>query len=204
MSHIVDIFTEAFGAGGSVIVGIRFIITALLGALTALRGRQVIMWIVGFFAAGVGILGGAAFGLLVFDSFIIMLITAFLGGAALLLLVRFVKGLGRFIGMGALGFLIAFIITSELYIDSAKITENTLVFFDLIIGVLLGILAAVNSDIVVTLITAAAGGMVMSISVLALFGVYFADWRMWILAAVAAVFGAAVQFGVGGKRKKRS
>ena len=107
MSHIVDIFTEAFGAGGNVIVGIVFIITALLGVLIALSGKQVMMWIVGFCAAVIGILGGAAFGLLVFDSFIIMLITAFIGGTALLLLVRFVKSLGCFIGMGALGFLIA-------------------------------------------------------------------------------------------------
>lgn len=195
MSHIVDIFTEAFGAGGNVIVGIVFIITALLGVLIALRGKQVMMWIVGFCAAVIGILGGAAFGLLVFDSFIIMLITAFIGGTALLLLVRFVKSLGCFIGMGALGFLIAFIITSELYIDSTRITESTLVFFDLIAGVIVGILAAIRSDFIVTVITAAAGGMITSISVLALFGVYFADWRMWLIAAATAVFGGAVQFG---------
>ena len=204
MSHIVDFFNETFGSGGNIIVGIVFIITALLGVLIALRGRHVMNVIVGFCAASVGIVGGAAFGLLVFDSFIIMLITAFIGGTALLLLVKFVKSVGYFIGIGALGFLIAFIVTSEMYIDSTRITESTLVFFDLIAGVILGILAAWRSKYIVTVITAAAGGMIAAISILALFGVYFADWRMWMLAALTAVFGAVVQFrgGEAGKNTK--
>lgn len=205
MSHVVDFFTSRFGAGGSVMVGIIFIIAALLGILITLRGQQVMVWLVSFFAAASGIMGGAAFGLLVFDSFIVMLITAFLGGTALLLLVRFVKSVGYFIGIGVLGFFIAFTITSELYIDSTRITENTLVFFDLLAGFILGILAAVWSKYIVMVITAAAGGLITSISVLALFGVYFADLRMWLSAAVITAAGIFVQLrlnGQSGKKKK--
>ena len=205
MSHVVDFFTSRFGAGGSVMVGIIFIIAALLGILITLRGQQVMVWLVSFFAAASGIMGEAAFGLLVFDSFIVMLITAFLGGTALLLLVRFVKSVGYFIGIGVLGFFIAFTITSELYIDSTRITENTLVFFDLLAGFILGILAAVRSKYIVMVITAAAGGLITSISVLALFGVYFADLRMWLSAAVITAAGIFVQLrlnGQSGKKKK--
>ena len=205
MSHVVDFFTSRFGAGGSVMVGIIFIIAALLGILITLRGQQVMVWLVSFFAAASGIMGGAALGLLAFDSFIVMLITAFLGGTALLLLVRFVKSVGYFIGLGVLGFFIAFTITSELYIDSTRITENTLVFFDLLAGFILGILAAVRSKYIVMVITAAAGGLITSISVLALFGVYFADLRMWLSAAVITAAGIFVQLrlnGQSGKKKK--
>lgn len=193
MSHVVDLFTDRFGAGGSVMAGMIFIAAALLGIVITLRGRQVMVWLVAFCAAAAGIIGGAAFGLLVFDSFTVMLITAFLGGTALLLLVRFAKSVGYFIGIGVLGFFIAFTVTSELYIDSTRITESTLVFFDLIAGFILGILAAVRSKYIVTVITAAAGGLITSISALALFGVYFADLRMWISAAVITAAGIAVQ-----------
>lgn len=206
MSHLVDFFTARFGSGGNVIVGLIFLVAALLGVLIALKGRQIMVLVVGFCAVSVGILCGAAFGLLTFDSFIIMLITAFIGGTALLLLVKFVKGVGYFIGIGALTFFIAFVITSELYIDSTRITENTLVFFDLIAGVVMGILAAFRSKYLVTAITAIAGGLITSISVLSLFGVYFADWRMWCLALVIAVFGVFMQIKVydfNGSKKHR-
>lgn len=196
MSHLVDFFTARFGSGGNVIVGLIFLTAALLGVLIALKGRQIMVLVVGFCAVSVGILCGAAFGLLIFDSFIIMLITAFIGGTALLLLVKFVKGVGYFIGIGALTFFITFVITSELYIDSTRITENTLVFFDLIAGVAMGILAVFRSKYLVTAITAAAGGLITSISVLSLFGVYFADWRMWCLALAIAVFGVFMQIKV--------
>ena len=205
MSHIVDFFTSRFGSGGNIIVGIIFLAMAVI----ALRGRQIMVWLVGFCGLCLGILFGAAAGLLIFDSFIIMLITAFAGGMLLLLLVKYVKSIGYFIGIGALGFFIAFTVTSELYIDSTRITENTLLLADLVAAIIMGILAAIQSKYIISVITAAAGGMIASISILALFGKYFADWKMWFLALVIAVFGMVMQVriydlgSVGGKRARK-
>lgn len=209
MSHIVDFFTSRFGSGGNIIVGIIFLVMAVMGVLIALRGRQIMVWLVGFCGLCLGILFGAAAGLLIFDSFIIMLITAFAGGMLLLLLVKYVKSIGYFIGIGALGFFIAFTVTSELYIDSTRITENTLLLADLVAAIIMGILAAIQSKYIISVITAAAGGMIASISILALFGKYFADWKMWFLALVIAVFGMVMQVRIydlgsgGGKRARK-
>lgn len=194
MSHIVDFFTARFGSNATIVVGIIFFAMMILGFIIAVKGRQVMQVLVAVCGAVIGIFFGAAFGLLVFNSFIIMLITAFLGGALLLMLVLLVKGIGTFISMGFLGFFIAFTVTSEMYISSTRITEGTLVFIDLIAGVLTGILAAVQSKYTVSFITAAAGGMITSISVLVLLGYYFSDWKTWLLASVVAVFGMSVQF----------
>lgn len=193
MSHIVDFFTSRFGSGGNIIVGIIFLVMSIIGILVAIRGRQIMVWLVGFCGLCLGILFGAAAGLLIFDSFIIMLITAFVGGTLLLLLVKYVKSIGYFIGIGALGFFIAFTVTSELYIDSTRITENTLLLVDLIAAIIMGILAAIQSKYVISVITSAAGGMIASISILAIFGKYFADWKMWALAMAIAVFGMIMQ-----------
>lgn len=207
MSHIVDFFTSRFGAGGNIIVGIIFLAMSIIGILVAIRGRQIMVWLVGVCGLCLGILFGAAAGLLIFDSFIIMLVTAFAGGTLLLLLVKYVKSIGYFIGIGALGFFIAFTVTSELYIDSTRITENTLLLVDLIAAIIMGILAAIQSKYVISVITSAAGGMIASISILAMLGKYFADWKMWVLAMAIAVFGMVMQIRIydlnsrSGKRK---
>lgn len=193
MSRIVDFFTGTFGASGSIIVGIIFIILAVAGILIAVRGRQIMYGLVVFSGLCIGILTGAAAGLLLTNSFIVMVVTAFAGGAALLVLLKYVRSVGYFLGIGALGFLIAYIITSELYIDSTRITENTLLLVDLIAGLITGVLAAIRSKYIVSVITSAAGGMISSISILALFGAYFADWKMWLLSLVIAVLGMIMQ-----------
>lgn len=210
MSHVVDFFFNKFGMGGNVIVCILFVLFAVLGLIIAMKGRQFISVIVGFFAAVIGIIGGAMAGLLIFDSFIIMLICAFVGGILLLLIVKFFDSVGYFIGIGSLAFFIAFTVTSELYISNTRITENTLLLFDIIIGIAVGIIAAVRSNYLVTFITAAAGGMMTAIMFLAVFGVYFADFRMWILAFTIAVLGVLVQLksgaaeSRGGKHSKKT
>lgn len=207
MSHIVDLFYNQFGAGGNVMVCALFILCSVLGLLIAMKGRRIISGVVGFFAAVIGITAGAMSGLLIFDSFIIMLAGAFVGGVVLLLIVKFFDSVGYFIGIGSLAFFIAFTVTSELYISNTRITENTLILIDLIIGIIVGIFAAVKSKYLVTIITAAAGGMITSISFLAVCGVYFADFRMWGLAVLIAVIGFIVQSksGInGGKEHKKN
>ena len=193
MSHIVDFFNSHFGAGSGIIIGIIFVALAVIGAIVAFRGRQAMVWLVSFCAGFVGVLAGAMIGLLVFDSLIIMIIMAFLGGIALMLIVRFVKGVGYFIGISTLSFFLAYIVTSEMYITDTKITEKTLLVLDLIIGFAGGILSLIKSKYVVSVVTAAAGGMISAISILVLFGYYFADWKMWLLALAIAVSGMLVQ-----------
>lgn len=193
MSHVVDFFYKQFGAGGNLIVSALFVLCSVLGLLIAMKGRNIISGVVGFFAAAIGIITGAMVGLLIFNSFIIMIAAAFIGGVILLLTVKFFDSVGYFIGIGSLTFFIAFTVTSELYISNTRITENTLILIDIIIGIIVGIFAAVKSKYTVTVITAAAGGMITSISFLAVFGVYFADFRMWGLALLIAVIGFIVQ-----------
>ena len=193
MSHIVDFFNSHFGAGSSIIIGIIFTALAIMGAIVAFRGRQAMVWLVSFCAGFVGVIAGAMVGLLVFDSFIIMLLMAFLGGIALMLIVKFIKGVGYFIGISTLSFFLAYIVTSEMYITSTKITEETLLILDLVIGFAGGILSLINSKYVVSVVTSAAGGMISAISILVIFGYYFADWKMWLLALAIAVSGMLVQ-----------
>lgn len=193
MSHVVDFFTGRYGASGNVISGIVFISIAFLGLAIALRGRGAMIWLVSACGLIVGIISGAMIGLLVFDSFILMLVFGFLGGTALLLLVRFVKSVGYFIGIGALGFFLAFSITSEMHLTNTRITENTIMLADLMVGIIMGLLAAAKSKYIVTIITAASGGVIAAISILALLRCYFADWRTWLLAAAIAIGGLVVQ-----------
>ena len=210
MSHIVDFFNSHFGAGSSIIIGIIFVALAIMGAIVAFRGRQAMVWLVSFCAGFAGVLAGAMVGLIVFDSFIIMLIMAFLGGIALILLVRFVKGVGYFIGISCLSFLLAYIVTSEMYITNPKITQSTLLILDLIIGFAGGIMSIINSKYIVSAVTSAAGGMISAISILVLFGYYFADWKMWLLALAIAGSGMLVQIKIydlkpeSGKKQKSS
>lgn len=196
MSRIVDFFTTKFGAGGSIIVALIFLALAALGVCIALRGRQMMVWIVSFCGMLVGILGGAMVGLLCFNSFILMLVFAFMGGVGLILLVHFVKSVGYFIGIGALSFCIAYIITSDMYIASTRITESTLLLLDLVIGFIMGILSAIRSKYMVSVVTAIAGGVIAAISILAMFGSYFSDWKTWIIALGIATFGMITQIRV--------
>ena len=193
MNHIVDLFNTHFGKSSSLVMAIVFFAMAVLGVIIAFRGRQAMVWLVGVCAFFVGILAGAMTGLLVFDSFIIMIGAAILGGIILLLLVKFVKGVGYFIGISTLGFFLSYIVTSEMYITTTKITHGTLLAIDLVVGFIMGILSLVKSKYTVSLVTAAAGGMITSISVLVLFGFYFSDWKTWLLALLVAAAGMLVQ-----------
>ena len=193
MARIVGFFNGHFGIGGSIFTGLIFLQVAVRGLIIAIRGRQVLIVLVGFCAAAVGMLAGAMAGLLIFDSLIVMVIFAAIGAAALLLLIHYVRSVGYFISIFALSFFIAYVITSEMYITSTRITESTLLLADLLIGFIMGILAAVKSKYTVSAITSAAGGMISSISILALFGCYFADWKMWLISIAIASFGMYTQ-----------
>lgn len=196
MSHIVDFFTGRFGASGNIIVGIIFLAMTVLGIVIAARGRGAMIWLVGACGMLVGILGGAMAGLLIFDSFLLMLLFAALGGTAGLLVVKFFKSLGYFIGIGALGFFLAFTVTPEIYTTNTQITENTVLLIDLAAGLAMGLLAAIKSKYTVSVITAASGGVMAAVSFLALFKFYFADIKTWILAAAIAAAGLVIQIRV--------
>ena len=196
MSHIVDFFNERLGSAGAVAASFVCFALAVLGFVIAFRGRGAMVWLVSVCASVVGVLAGAMTGLHVFDSLIIMIAMAIAGGTIFLLLVRFVKSLGYFIGIGVLGFFIAFIVTSEMYTANTKVTEQTLLAIDMLAGIIVGLLSAIRSKYMVTIVTSAAGGMITSISLLALFGFYFTDWKTWLLAAAVAVAGMMVQIKV--------
>ncbi|MGN0182006.1 MAG: hypothetical protein ACI4DP_06300 [Candidatus Ornithomonoglobus sp.] len=196
MSHVVDFFTGRYGASGNIIVSIIFLAMTILGVVIATHGRGAMIWLVSVCGMIVGILGGAMIGLLVFDSFLLMLLFAVAGGVLLLLLVKFVKSFGYFIGIGALGFFLAFTITSAMYTTNTRITENTILLIDMAAGIIMGLLAAIKSKYTVSVITAAAGGVIASVSMLALFRFYFADLKTWIIALIIAVIGMIVQIRV--------
>ena len=196
MSHVVDFFTGRYGASGNIIVSIIFFAMAILGVIIATHGRGAMIWLVSVCGMIVGILTGAMLGLLVFDSFILMLLLAAAGGVLLLLLVKFVKSFGYFIGIGALGFFLAFTITSAMYTTNTRITENTILLIDMAAGIIMGLLAAIKSKYTVSVITAASGGVIASVSLLALFRFYFADWKTWIIALIIAAVGMIVQIRV--------
>lgn len=207
MSRVVYFFNSHMSRGGGIIAAFIFFALAVLGIIITFRGRGAMVWLVGVCAAAVGILAGAMAGLLVFDSLIIMLIMAFAGGTILILLVRFVKAVGYFIGIGVLGFVIAYILTSEMYVSNTKITEQTLLAVDILAGLIMGVLSLIRSKYIVSLVTSAAGGMITSISLLALFGFYFADWKTWLLAAVISIAGMMVQikmYDLKPKKKQRN
>ena len=178
----------------------------VLGFVIATRGRRAMVWLVGVCAAAVGILAGAMIGLLVFDSFVLMILFALIGGIGFILLVRFVKVLGYFIGIGFLSFFIAYVVTSASFTANAKVPENTLLAADLVIGFLMGALSVVQWKYMSSVITCAAGGIICSVSVLALFGLYFIDWRTWLLALAVAALGMVVQvrkYDLRPKRRKK-
>ena len=183
------IYFGSIGIAGT----ISLIVLAVLGVLIAIRGRQAMVWVVGVCATAVGILAGAMAGLLIFNSFILMIIFAIAGGVGLVLLVRYVKAPAYFIGIGVLSFLIAYIVTSEMIHSSAKLPESTLLAADMVIGMIMGALSLIQSKYMVSVITSVSGGMITSVCVMTLLGSYFTDWRTWAIAVAVAVLGMIVQ-----------
>ena len=193
MVHMVDFFTRRFGVGGNIIVALIFILLAVVGVVIAMRGRGAMTWIVGVCGFVFGVLLGAMVGILVFNSLILMIIFASVGGVLLLYTVKNVKTIGYFLGIGSLGWFLAYIITSEMYTTDTSVTENTLLFIDLVAGLAMGFFAALRSKYIVSVITALAGGVIAAISTLALLGQYFADAKMWFIAVAVALAGLAAQ-----------
>lgn len=193
MVHMVDFFTRRFGVGGNIIVALIFILLAVVGVVIAMRGRGAMTWIVGVCGFVCGVLLGAMVGILVFNSLILMIIFASVGGVLLLYTVKNVKTIGYFLGIGSLGWFLAYIITSEMYTTDTSVTENTLLFIDLVAGLAMGFFAALRSKYIVSVITALAGGVIAAISTLALLGQYFADAKMWFIAVAVALAGLAAQ-----------
>ena len=111
----------------------------------------------------------------------------------LLVVVRRFKSIGYFIGVGALGYFLSFMVTSEMKISSDMTNENTLLFLDFVIGVIMGIMAACRSKYITSIITAISGGLISAISALALVESYFADKKMWAMATVIAILGFMYQ-----------
>lgn len=193
MSRVVTLLTSSIGVGGNIFVSCIFILLCIFGILVAVRGQEVMIWLVSFMLASIGIIAGAMVGLLIFNSFILMLVCAIIGGTSMLLVGRYVKSVGYFISMFFLAFFISYVITSEMQITNTRITENTLLLFDLVIGLVVGLLAIIKSKFIVTLITSVSGGMITSICILVLLGSYFADWKMWLIAISVSVFGFVMQ-----------
>lgn len=193
MINVVEFFTHNFGVGGNVLVAFIFLALAVAGVIIAMRGRGAMVWIVSVCGFVVGVLAGAMLGILVFNSLIMMIILAAVGGVLLLYGVRSARSIGYFIGIGTLGWLLSYIVTSEMYIGDSGVNENILLLIDFAVGVFMGFLAALRSKYIVSLVTAIAGGVLASISTLAIFGSYFADAKTWTIAGAVAVLGLMVQ-----------
>lgn len=208
MINVVEFFTRNFGVGGNVLVAFIFLAMAVLGIIIAIRGRGAMVWIVSVCGFVVGVLAGAMLGILVFDSLIMMIILAAVGGVLLLYGVRSTKSIGYFLGIGTLSWILSYIVTSEMYITDTTVDENTLLLIDLAVGVSMGFLAALRSKYIVSLVTAVAGGLLAAISTLAIFGSYFADAKTWAIATGIALIGMLVQIKTydikpSGKKKSR-
>lgn len=193
MINVVEFFTHNFGVGGNVLVAFIFLALAVAGVIIAMRGRGAMVWIVSVCGFVVGVLAGAMLGILVFNSLIMMIILAAVGGVLLLYGVRSARSIGYFIGIGTLGWLLSYIVTSEMYIGDSGTNENILLLIDFAVGVFMGFLAALRSKYIVSLVTAIAGGLLAAISTLAIFGSYFADAKTWTIAGAVAVLGLMVQ-----------
>lgn len=211
MIHLVEFFTHRFGAMGNIASAVVFLALAVLGLIIAMRGRAVMVGVVAVCGFICGVLAGAMIGLLCFNSIILMVILASVGGVLLLYTVKNIKSVGYFIGIGSLTWFLAFTLTSQMYVTDEAVTENTLLFIDLA-AVVMGILAACRSKYIVSVITAISGGVITAISSLAILGYYFADLKTWIIAGIVAAAGIMVQINVydlkgsskkGGKSKKK-
>lgn len=212
MIHLVEFFTHRFGAMGNIASAVVFLALAVLGLIIAMRGRAVMVGVVAVCGFICGALAGAMIGLLCFNSIILMVILASVGGVLLLYTVKNIKSVGYFIGIGSLTWFLAFTLTSQMYVTDEAVTENTLLFIDLAAAVVMGILAACRSKYIVSVITAISGGVITAISSLAILGYYFADLKTWIIAGIVAAAGIMVQINVydlkgsskkGGKLKKK-
>lgn len=140
MVRITEFFYQRFAGAGGIVLGIIFFIMAVFGIVVAVNGKRIMAVLVRVVGAAVGILSGAMAGLLLFDSFILMIVFAVIGGFLIALLMRYVRGVVHFIGMSALGFFLAFVVTSEMYTSNTQITESSLLLVDLIIAFAMGIL----------------------------------------------------------------
>lgn len=212
MIHLVEFFTHRFGAMGNIASVVVFLALVVLGLVIAMRGRAVMVGVVAVCGFICGVLAGAMIGLLCFNSIILMVILASVGGVLLLYTVKNIKSVGYFIGIGSLTWFLTFTLTSQMYVTDEAVTENTLLFIDLAAAVVMGILAACRSKYIVSVITAISGGVITAISSLAILGYYFADLKTWIIAGVVAAAGIMVQINVydlkgsskkGGKLKKK-
>lgn len=193
MIHIVNFCRGAMGAAGTAVSALIFLLLTVLGAVIAMRGRGTMMWLVSVSAFLCGAMAGAMIGILAFDSIILMIVLASVCSVLLVVSVRRFKAVGYFVSIGCLGWFLAFVLTSVMNVAGNNISENTLLFADLVVGIIMGLLAACRLKYAATLVTAVSGGIIASVSALALIGFYFADIKTWILAGLIAAAGFAVQ-----------
>lgn len=193
MIRIIEFFYKTFGSNGNFAVGVMFFAMLVFGIVIAMKGRRVMSVLVSLCGVAVGILAGAMVGLLVFDSFILMIIFAIIGGSLLVLLTRFVKGIVYFVGISTLSFFLAFVMTTETYITNTQVTENTLLLADLVFAMIMGLLSLVKSRVIIAFVTATSGGIMTSIGILGLFGYYFSNRVTWTIAIAVAIFGMFIQ-----------
>lgn len=193
MIHLVNFCRSSMGAAGTAVSSAIFLALTVLGVVIAIRGRSTMIWLVSVCAFVCGALTGAIIGILAFDSIILMIVLASVCSVLLAVLVRHFKAIGHFLSIGCLGWFLAFVLTSEMNIAGDTMSENTLLFIDLVVGIVMGFMAACRSKFTASFVTAAAGGVIASISALALIGFYFADFKTWILAILIAASGFAVQ-----------
>lgn len=193
MIHLVNFCRNTMGAAGTAVAAVMFIVLAVLGVVIAMRGRETMMGVVSVCAFLCGMMLGAMVGILVFNSLIIMIILAAVLSVLLMVVVKYFKSVGYFIGISTLGWVLAFLLTSEMKIAPDSISNNTLLFIDLVVGVIMGIMAASRSKITVSLVTAASGAVIAATSSLALIGFYFPDIKTWIIAGIIFITGMVVQ-----------
>ncbi len=194
MINIINAFRDSLGAAGIIFATLVFLTLTIIGVIIAIRGRGTMIWLVSVSAFVFGLTLGSMIGILVFDSIILMVILGSLFAVLSVVVVRYFKSVGYFIGIGSLGWVLAYTVTSEMYVAGEGMNENTLLFIDLVIALVMGVMAACRSKYIVTFITAASGGIITAISSLALIGFYFVDIKTWIIAIAVAVFGMVVQF----------
>lgn len=194
MINIINAFRDSLGAAGIIVATIVFLALTIVGVIISMRGRGAMIWLVSVSAFFFGLTLGSMIGILVFNSIIIMAVLGSIFAVLLVVVVRHFKSIGYFIGIGTLGWVLAYTVTSEMYISGGGVSENTLLFIDLVIAVVMGIMAACRSKYIVTFITSASGGIITAISALALLGFYFIDIKTWIIAVAVAVLGMLIQF----------
>lgn len=193
MVRITEFFYQRFAGAGDIVLGVIFFVLAVFGIVVAVNGKRIMAVLVRVAGAAVGILSGAMAGLLLFDSFILMIVFAVIGGFLIALLLRYAKGVVYFIGMGALGFFLAFAVTSEMYTSNTQMTESSLLLIDLMIAFAMGILSLFKSKYIMAFITAPAGGVMTSVGIFGLFGYYFSDWKTQLTTIVVSLAGICVQ-----------